>query len=289
MHATAPTAYERFLPWKRWFEIGFWVVNAVVGATFSSLTVIMDIHKAGLHFADWEPAVWECSSHLMWLAMVWPIVWFTRRYPLHWDTWRRQLPRHLLFSMAVSVAHVSGMVALRTLAYRWMGGHYDFGDWPKGLFYEYLKDVRGYFWWVLLIELYRLAMRRLQGEASLLASPDEGQPLEPVDRPECFLVRKLGRDFLVATAEIEWIRAAGNYVNLHVRGHDYPLRSTMVAIQARLDPAVFVRLHRSYLVNLGQVLSIEPLEGGEARVHLRDGGTLPCSRRYLSPLREASG
>ncbi|TAA46327.1 LytTR family DNA-binding domain-containing protein [Pseudoxanthomonas winnipegensis] len=289
MPAPAPTAYERFLPWKRWFEIGFWVLNAVVGATFSSVTVVMDIHKTGLPFADWEPVVWECSSHLMWLAMVWPIAWFTRRYPFHWDTWRRQLPRHLLFSVAVSVTHVSGMVALRTLAYGWMGGHYDFGDWPKGLFYEYLKDVRGYFWWVLLIELYRLAMRRLQGEASLLAPPDEGQPLEPVDRPERFLVRKLGRDFLVATDEVEWVRAAGNYVNLRVRGHDYPLRSTMTEIAARLDPDRFVRIQRSYIVNLAQVASIEPIDGGEARIHLKDGTTLPCSRTYRAALREKLG
>ncbi len=42
---------------------------------------------------------------------------------------------------------------------------------------------------------------------------------------------------------------AGLDVNLHVRGHDYPLRSTMAAIEAKLDPAVFVRIHRSYLVN----------------------------------------
>lgn len=76
--------------------------------------------------------------------------------------------------------------------------------------------------------------------------------MEPLDRPERFLVRKLGRDFLVATADIEWIQASGNYVNLHVRGHDYPLRSTMAAIEAKLDPAVFVRIHRSYLVNLGR-------------------------------------
>ena len=289
MPAPAPTAYERFLPWKRWFEIGFWGLNAMVGAIFSSVTVVMDIHKVGLHFADWEPVVWECSSHLMWLAMVWPIAWFTRRYPFHWDTWRRQLPRQLLFSVAVSVMHGSGMVGLRMLAYRWMGSHYDFGDWPKGLFYEYLKDVRGYFWCVLLIELYRLAMRRLQGEASLLAPPDEGQPLESVDRPERFLVRKLGRDFLVATDEVEWIRAAGNYVNLRVRGHDYPLRSTMTEIAARLDPDRFARIQRSYIVNLAQVASIEPIDGGEARIHLKDGTTLPCSRTYRAALREKLG
>ena len=83
---------------------------------------------------------------------------------------------------------------------------------------------------VLTIEGYRFLMRRLQGEASLLSAPDEGLPVEPLDRPERFLVRKLGREFLVAANDIEWLQASGNYVNLRVRGHDYPMRSTIGGI-----------------------------------------------------------
>ncbi|MGN5566521.1 LytTR family transcriptional regulator, partial [Xanthomonas hortorum pv. gardneri] len=128
-----------------------------------------------------------------------------------------------------------------------------------------------------------------RAEAHLLAAPDEGAPVEPLDRPQRFLVRKLGRDFLVATADIEWVQASGNYVNLHVRCHDYPLRSTMAAIEAKLDPAMFVRIHRSYLVKLTRVQAIEPLESGDARVHLTDATVLPCSRRYLAALRTVAG
>jgi len=289
MDGSRSPAYERFLPWKHWFEIGFWVANTLLNAVFNSITVLMDIHRRGLGFADWEPVVWEWSSGLAWLALVWPIVWFTRRFPLHWDNWRRQLPWHLLASVAVSLLHVAIMVGLRELAYHQMGGDYDFGNWPRELFYEYIKDVRGYFLMVALIELYRLVLRRLQGEASLLGAPDEGLPVEPVERPERFLVRKLGREFLVAAAEVEWLQAAGNYVNLRVRGHDYPLRSTMAAIEAQLDPASFARIHRSYIVNLDQVASIEPLDSGDARVHLRDGTALPCSRRQRDALRSRIG
>ena len=59
-----------------------------------------------------------------------------------------------------------------------------------------------------------------------------GPPVEPVDRPERFLVRKLNREFLIATDDIEWLQASGNYVNLRVAGRDYPLRSTIAAIEA---------------------------------------------------------
>lgn len=283
------SAYARFLPWKRWFEIGFWLANTLLNAAFNSITVVMDIHKTGQGFADWEPVVWEWSSGLAWLALVWPIVWFTRRFPLHWDTWRRQLPWDLLASVVVSLLHVAIMVGLRHLAYGWMGGNYDFGDWPRELFYEYLKDVRSFFTMVALIELYRLFLRRMQGEASVLGAPDEGPPMEPVDRPERFLVRKLGREFLVAAGDIEWLQASGNYVNLHVRGHDYPLRSTIAGIEAKLDPARFLRIHRSYLVNLDRIASIESLDTGDARVHMQGGAELPCSRTWRAALRQRLG
>jgi hypothetical protein len=217
------------------------------------------------------------------------VVWFTRRFPLLWDNWRRQLPWYFAASVVFSVVHVVAMVLLRQLAYATQGETYRFGHWPTELFYEYLKDVRAFGLYVLTIEGYRFLRRRLQGEARMLDAPDEGPPLDSIERPERFLVRKLGREFLVAAADIEWLQAAGNYVNLRVRGHDYPLRSTIAGIESRLDPARFLRIHRSYIVNFDQIVSIEPLESGDARVHLRDRTVLPCSRRYRDALKARTG
>lgn len=112
--------------------------------------------------------------------------------------------------------------------------------------------------------------------------------MESVEQPERFLVRKLGKDFLLPAAEIEWIQAWGNYVNLHVRGHDYPLRSTMAAIERRLDGQRFVRVHRSHIVNLDFVQSIVPLESGDARAMLTTGGEIPVSRRYRDALKKVA-
>jgi len=273
------------LPWQRTFEVGFWVVLTLVNGIANSITALMDMRRNSLDVAAWEPAVWELSSGVLMLALVPALVWFTRAFPLHWDNWRRQLPWHLLASVVFSLIHVVGMVGLRILAYRTQGADYDFGSWPKELFYEYLKDIRSYAGMVAIIEIYRFVLRRLQGEASLLDVPDDGAPVEPVDRPERFLVRKLGREFLVAAADIEWLQASGNYVNLRVRAHDYPLRSTIAGIESKLDPRRFARIHRSYIVNLDHVASIEPLDTGDARVHLKDGSVLPCSRRQRDALR----
>jgi uncharacterized membrane protein len=285
--APATTATDRFLRHRRWFEVGFWVVVVALSAVGNTITVGMEMTRAGLPHHPLEPALWEWSSNLALLALVPAIALFTRRFPLHLDTWRRQLPWYLLASVAYSVLHVLAMVAVRKAAYAAAGGSYDFGDWPRQMTYEYVKDVQTFFTAVLLMHGYRFVVRRLQGEASLLAAPDDdAPPLEPVDRPERFLVRKLGREFLVAASDIESLQASGNYVNLRVRGRDYPLRSTIAAIESRLDPARFQRVHRSHIVNLDHVAMIEPLDTGDARLHLKDGSTLPCSRRYRSALRE---
>ena len=74
-------------------------------------------------------------------------------------------------------------------------------------------------------------------------------------------------------------------MSLRVRGHDYLLRATLADFLTQLDPARFVRVHRSYAVNLDRIAEIEPLDAGDARLHLRDGTHVPCSRRYRPALR----
>jgi hypothetical protein len=285
MPPTAGLEYRDFHRWRRPAEVAFWILLAILNTVFNSMVAQIDNART----AAWEPWVWEWTSSLMMLALVPAVQAAERRWPFGFDTWRRSLPWHLLATVPFSLVHVGGMVALRTLAYDLAGKRYDFGPWWSGFGYEYLKDARTYFLIIALICLSRLWLMRWQGEARLLGAPDEGPPVEPVERPERFLVRKLGKEFLVNAREIEWLQAAGNYVNLHVRGRDYPLRTTMAAIEERLDPARFVRVHRSYFVNLDYLAEIEPLDTGDARLKLRDGAAVPCSRRYRAQLRERFG
>jgi hypothetical protein len=224
----------------------------------------------------------------MMLALMPAVVLMIRRFPLGFSAWRANLKWHLLASVGYSLLHVAGMVAIRKLVYWLQGSSYGFGDWPRELFYEYLKDFRSYFSILLTIGFYQLVLLRMQGEATLLAAPDSGMPVEPIELPERFLVKKLGKEFLLPAAEVEWLQAWGNYVNLRVRGRDYPLRSTMAEIETRLNPQRFVRVHRSYIVNLDCVEVIEPLDSGDARAKMRDGGMLPVSRRYRDNLRRVA-
>src|SRR3546814_5065488 len=123
------------------------------------------------------------------------------------------------------------MVALREVAYASMGGDYDFGGWAEPWGYEYLKDVRTYVSFIAVVYLYRFVLRRWQGEAGFISEGREDIPAEPLaDR---FLVKKLGREFLVKVDQIDWIEASGNYVN-RSEEHTSELQSLM-----RISYAVF--------------------------------------------------
>jgi hypothetical protein len=284
----------RYRPWRRWVEIGSWAAFFLTNATFGAIVSRMDLQRAGVAHAAWEPWVWEFSSNLVLLALMPLVAWMGRRFPIHLDTWRRNLPWHLLASVVYSLLHVVAMVGLRMLAYASQGDSYEFGPWLREFGYEYMKDLRTYLLISLIIAFYHRLLLLLQGEARVLDRADSEADNDTdtdraAQRPERFLVRKLGREFLINSAEIEWARAAGNYVNLNLHGREYPLRSTIGRLEEQLDPGRFLRVHRSVIVNLDRIASIEPLDTGEARLHLHGGAMLPCSRSYRSALRERLG
>jgi DNA-binding LytR/AlgR family response regulator len=277
----------RYQPWRRRAEAGFWVLLSVMQVVFNTIVAWIDIRRSALDVAFWQPLVWELTSNLAILLLIPLLALFSRWRPLHWKTLPRNLGWYLAGSVAFSLAHVALMVALRHPAYALMGHEYRFGNWATQLAYEYLKDVRSYALILAAIFSYRLVLLRLQGEARLLDAPEPpagDAPLPPPVRPERFLVRKMRKEFLVAANDIEWLQAQGNYLGLHVNGHDYLLRSTLADFHDQLDPARFARVHRSYVVNLDRVAEIEPLDGGDARLRMKDGSQVPCSRRYRDAL-----
>ena len=285
--ATTPPMHgaERYLAIRRPVEAGYWLLSCALSAIGNTATARIDIARAGLDFAPWEVASWEASSAVAILLLAPLLIAFTARWPVHLDNCVRRVPVYLAASVAWSLLHVGLMVGMRKLVYAWHGEVYVFGD---AFGYEYIKDARTFLGLVLLLHVYRALVRRLQGEATLLSAPDDDSPpMEPVERPNRFVVRKLGREFLVAADDIEWVQAAGNYADLHVRGKVYPLRITLSELETRLDPSRFRRVHRSHLVHLGHIASIESLDSGDARLHLHDGTVVPCSRRYRESLRAA--
>jgi two-component system LytT family response regulator len=111
--------------------------------------------------------------------------------------------------------------------------------------------------------------------------PPHAEPAPPrakyVDR---LLIKSGGRVFFVRTAEIDWIEAAGNYVRLHVGRDVHLLRETMNTLATRLDPSLFLRVHRSTIVRVDCIREMQPWFSGEYVIVLRDGTKLKLSRGY---------
>ncbi len=103
------------------------------------------------------------------------------------------------------------------------------------------------------------------------------------------VVRSDGRIRLVPVGDIDWIEAADNYARLHVGAERHLIRETMGALEARLDPARFARIHRSAIVNLGRIRELQPTFNGEYAVFLHSGMKLTLSRGYRDALRARLG
>jgi two-component system LytT family response regulator len=116
----------------------------------------------------------------------------------------------------------------------------------------------------------------------------EGLRTSPT-RVDRFVVKSGGRVFFVRNDEIDWIEAAGNYVKLHVGTETHLLRETMNAIETRLDPDLFFRVHRSHIVNIERVRELQPWFNGEYVVFLKNGTRLTLSRGYREKLQERVG
>ena len=99
-----------------------------------------------------------------------------------------------------------------------------------------------------------------------------------------FPVRTGSRIQIVLADDIEWIAAAGDYVELHCGGRHHLLRETMNSMEQKLDPESFLRIHRSRIVRLSCLRELHAIDNHEYLVKLSDGSEHRSSRRYADRL-----
>lgn len=97
-------------------------------------------------------------------------------------------------------------------------------------------------------------------------------------------IRRNGRIEVLELAEVDWISAAGNYVELHSNGRRFLHRITLKTLADRVDPRCFARIHRSTIVNVERVRDLEPTPQGDWKLGLETGDRLRLSRRYREAL-----
>jgi two-component system, LytTR family, response regulator len=116
----------------------------------------------------------------------------------------------------------------------------------------------------------------------VIADDRSGSASAPSPRSHAvrFTVRDRDRYVLVRATDIDWIDAAANYVRLNTRGRGFLLRMTLAEMERRLDPAEFMRIHRSTIVNSSRIKEIRPDAHGDYDIVLTDGRTLKMSRSF---------
>lgn len=255
-----------------WRAYAFAMALVAVSTLVNITSILIEHPPAVHHYAAWKPFLWEMSSAAMHAMLVPVIFWLFHRCPLNrFGVWRFSAA-HVGFACLFSILHVAGMVAMRKLVYGGFGETYDFsrGNLPLQMLYEGRKDFLTY---AIFVGIIWVADRLTAQAAS--ASPVPSRLELKVD----------GRTHYRDAAEIVWVEAAGNYVEMHGRGTSpLLLRGTLHDYEQKLRPFGFVRVHRSRLVNRAHIDGFAGTASGDVRIQLRDGRELTGSRRYRANL-----
>jgi two-component system LytT family response regulator len=133
-------------------------------------------------------------------------------------------------------------------------------------------------------KLVRMVMGMTGASASTVEEmADTGEA--PRSRPERLTIKDGSEIHLVRVDDIQWVDAAGDYMCIHAGGDTHIMRITMKQLEAMLDPATFLRIHRSTLVNANRVTGAQTLDNGEYLLTLDSDAKLKVSRGYRDKVR----
>jgi two-component system, LytTR family, response regulator len=135
------------------------------------------------------------------------------------------------------------------------------------------------------LERFQESLQRVRQGAAKRGSPPMQAPEKSA--PDRMVVKSGDRLLFVPYDELDFIRASANYVRLHLGRTIHVVRQTINAMESCLPAERFVRIHRSYLVNLSAVREIYHAGGGEYIVALRSGRQLPVGPTYPAAIRRA--
>jgi len=266
-----------------WRLPAIWSVLFAVSIATRAYVAVSDEARRGHVIGFGRPLVDEITSHLVVAALLPALYWLHRRWPMGEP---RNITLHVAAVVPFSILHTSGMAALRLLWFNAIVGlPYSFPLTFDRLQYEFAKDLVAY----LMLTTGVLALNYL-----LQRKPSEpvADKLAAAGPPERFAVRRRGgSEVMVEVADIDWIEASGNYAILHVGGDTFEIRSSLAKLEGELDAKRFVRVHKSYVVNIGRVAEVTPWVSGDWRIRLQDGAEINLSRRYrqrfeaLAPVR----
>jgi hypothetical protein len=260
------------------------VIVAIILATgvVNALSWAHDAARAGGAYALGRPMLWEMSSVIV-IAALTPLIDAGTRWVRRTPEWWLRIAQAVGIAVLFSTVHICGMVALRKLAMALAGGAYVFNAGMPEIAYEFRKDVVTCvllgvaFWWTA----------RDRDGRDIARSP-ASRPAAA--GPAALWLRDGTKRIRVAPHDIVWVTAAGNYVEYTLsNGKTHLVRSTLAAEAARLSPFDVVRVHRTRLVNLKRVSTLQWRPSGDFDLRLDTGQTVSGSRRYRTTVASIGG
>lgn len=260
---------------RRWAPAAILVALITIAAAGNLAATLDRQLRAGLPFAPWGPVLDEVSSSLVWLALTPLIVFVFRRLSPPRLLLILAAPLHVVVAALVSLAHYGLTRLLRAMVHVVSGQRFQVPVTWEGYIGDLYRDGLTY---VLLGLVYC-------GAHALLVARSKMAAHESHTAASVLEVRDGAQTLYVAIADILWVEAAGNYVELHTVGDRAILmRATLAGIGQRLESSGFLRVHRSRLVNAACVESIEGHPSGDATLLLAGGKTVSASRRHRPAL-----
>lgn len=264
---TPSEAGFRFPRWL-WFSYALMLAAiAVVGATSFWMEAGREASPAPL----WPLAIDEATS----VATVFVLTPLLLRWTIRLDPrrigWGLVFLGHAAGAIAFSLLHITGMLLARFALYPSFGGAYRLDGEPllMRLLYEGRKDSLTYIGLVVGTWLLKTVFDK---------------KARPIPAPLRLEIRDGAKRYWLATNDILWAEAAGNYVELHLADRSLLRRQTLAALENELADRDFVRIHRSRLVNAQHITATETNDSGDFTVTLTDGRQITGSRRWRSGL-----
>jgi two-component system LytT family response regulator len=138
------------------------------------------------------------------------------------------------------------------------------------------------------LSLRRTLEALVQGRSAPVGSAGTLAPSAPAaPRPERLAVRTGTRTVLVPVADVEWIESDGDYCRIHAAGKAHLVSARMHVLEGMLDPARFLRVHRSVIVSLPCVAELRRDDDGGGSLVLRSGVRLRVARGRWEALERA--
>jgi hypothetical protein len=244
--------------------VGSWLVVAMVAAC---------LFTAQMVFAGRKPDALVIAQALLiipfWMLITPVILRMSERAPLTRQSWPRRVPAFAGLWLAFFVgSNVLVRVPFPELRV----------DFLRKLAFGlsvYLPGSALAFVTLMVIG-HLLAERAAESEA-----PEEAAP---APRAAQLVLRDGARTFVVQPDDVDWIEAEDNYVLVHTPQRSYTVRQRIRDIESQLDPATFVRVHRSAIVRVGRIAEVRPLPHGDFELLLRGGASVRGSRSRRAAL-----